>query len=782
MALPVIDPLDLEKFPIVLNGAPLPLVGDVTGTATAANPAGLRLSGGNTFRDYTPWAEQEIITWEAGLGHGKIGDNGAWFGELHTLFGDLRLPRNFSLDPMDIDKPTNIAWTTDDLMESGFVRGSDDVLYAFYGREIFEYDSGSGNWSTWLDTIGLMYNVADAYDTDFYIIDMCCFQNYLIVLTRPFFRKSTPVADANNVIHGTSLTGEFLYNVEVAAGPVHYAHYAPNVWAIDLETKAVLSVQYSGATPILTTTLASVQLTPAPFFQRDDVGILGTMCATVCSVHNGYLFIAGPAGFAYTSGERRSGAYNVPDSWLWEGFWADSYSSGSTTSVTHHQRIISPFNCSTFYGGSNWATGLASIQGQTISDFSVYLSTSKDLYLLDLAVPTTVPVMEYSGVSVRNGKEMMNHNNDIYVPVGGGLFRFTASGQTVPVGIDQLPENPEIGSTPANTSIMRGHIGLASSPGTLVSGVSAIDLSTGTRLSGYTMALKSQGWHMIRPIAGPMYYDPELQKIFTFWSALRSAADLDSFVVESPFVDNLSDDRIMGNTGYETGESKMHLGFFSADAPLLDKDWQSISVYGRCFDEQHWAKIDYQLLDAPVECEWFYDTDDTSWVTAGTIDSGTSAEFFIPTSHDCEPSRSSKWIALRVTLSDSLAGEGTPIVEGIKLKYFTPIADYFRFSYSVVLPAECLNDLCGVPLVGYVQEDWDQALREAACAVEPVPFRDIDGKWYLVRVESESRRIAKVAYVGPPTYREQEISWSLVLTQLMNPSICEDGWESACPP
>jgi hypothetical protein len=109
-----------------------------------------------------------------------------------------------------------------------------------------------------------------------------------------------------------------------------------------------------------------------------------------------------------------------------------------------------------------------------------------------------------------------------------------------------------------------------------------------------------------------------------------------------------------------------------------------------------------------------------------------------------------------------------------------PIPDYFRFQYSTTL-SECLTDMCGINLPMYDQALWDEAIREAACSVEPVHFRDMDGKEYLVRVESESRRVSKLAYVGPPAFRTYDISWSVVLIEVMNPSMCDPSWEPTCP-
>lgn len=184
------------------------------------------------------------------------------------------------------------------------------------------------------------------------------------------------------------------------------------------------------------------------------------------------------------------------------------------------------------------------------------------------------------------------------------------------------------------------------------------------------------------------------------------------------------------------------------------------------------------MIDDPTLCKWRYDEDESDWVTAGYFEDGTSAEFFIPTSNQCAVPRGSKWLALRLVLTG--LGTGTPIIDAIKLKYFVPILDYFRFSFAVGLPKDCLNDGCGIELPEYDQSLWDEAIRDAVCSIEPVKFRDIDGTWYEVRVESASRRIEKVDYGSG--VRKWDISWSLVLVQLNSTTICGPEWvPPVCP-
>lgn len=467
-----------------------------------------------------------------------------------------------------------------------------------------------------------------------------------------------------------------------------------------------------------------------------------------------------------------------------------------------YHRLSTLLDLSTSYGGSNWVTGFAGIQGQTAGDISVYMATSKGLYLLDLAIPVPVKVMSFNGHSVRNGKGMITHNNDIYIPYdyGKSVWRYTASGQIVNVGLDLTPVEPTIPRAGYTGNAGGPRISqLASSPNMVLASTNIGGLESSATTRPPIFGLKSQGWHALHgqgtamgtaAVPGGVIYNASEKEVHWISAEARSVAATSVKFNRFEFSDADRD----ASTRQDTGT--MFLGWFDAGSPVLDKDWHSITLYGTCLDHPNFTiEVFYSISDVTRENDCTFQASLPEWDPleyTGLAEQYTfddqNPEYILPTLADecygISKPRSGIFlgVSVRITRTGGSAGSTTPVIKGVKIKYFTPIDDYLRFSYSVVLPSECLNDLCGVPLVGYVQADWDEAIREAACSVEPVPFRDLDGKWYLIRVESESRRISKVAYVGPPSYREFEIAWSLVMTQVMNPTMCQDGWTPACPP
>lgn len=841
LTLPVIDPADLEKFPLVLNGAPLALVGDVVGTASAANPAGLRVTGGNILRDYTPWTELELDDWAQGIGHADVEDGGFFSSVgVNTTQKGMRthIAEKTVTNMMGVAtaNDTTRRWTTDPYMESGFVEASDGNIYAFYGHTIFKYTVDTGVWSPFLTDLTGIFSTNWKTQRDCYIIDMCEYAGYLVFVTTPFFRKSTanpvPAGNPGHILAQgtpTEVDDFTYYSLGISGSGASLqgsrSYVAPNVFAVDMADATKVFAVGGGD---------SVSL---PLFYTDPINmgtiVVGTatdqfglpintqrhpyresgVCATACQTFGGFLFIGGSMGFMYTNGasflsDTPTPVMETPKWWDFEG--ADGLLMHTTFPSTYLvARLESPFNLSIKHGGGRWVTGFGGMQGQTIGETSVYMSTSRNLFLCDLAVPTLVEVMDYDGNYVRNGKGMVAYQNDLYIPTMNGVKRFTQSGQVIDVGVDALlPENPVTNAGVTNyyhhIDLTPGVDGVFSSMGSYAPSRAA---NTGRRVPFGVAMLKGQGWHQIinsTPVTRMtgIHYTPALRTLFImsgaeekFWNrtvVVGGSVTISVGMHKVPYGSSVSviDNMVATTDDAYVTTGNVNLGWYSAGAPLLDKDWHSISIQGRCFDSTHYVRVWCRISNVPVLCGWEIDSPrDTppllGWRELGVVNVLNGGELFIPTSLDnCDLplvfTRAGRYI--NIFLEFVGTADQSPIVEAVKLKYFVPIEDYFRFSYSTVLPKDCLTDMCGNILPQYDQALWDQALREAACSVEPVHFRDLDGKEYLVRVESESRRISKVAYVGPPNYREMEISWSLVFTQVMNPSMCEGTWVPMCLP
>jgi len=220
---------------------------------------------------------------------------------------------------------------------------------------------------------------------------------------------------------------------------------------------------------------------------------------------------------------------------------------------------------------------------------------------------------------------------------------------------------------------------------------------------------------------------------------------------------------------------------FDAGAVTLQKDWNSIAVYGSCFHSGSKLTCYYRLtkgIASALACEQYgLHYADTGWVNAGTkLFDATSAlaggvvewNFPIPRT------QSSTAIEIKFLVERSAtAALVTPIINAIRLQHHDYIQDYYRFNLTVGLPGDCLTDACGALVTGYNRATYDMWIRDAVCKTVPVSFVDCDGQQYYVRVESASRRMTNMGSIPTTGSRNLDIAWSLVLTQLEPDSICD---------
>lgn len=827
MPLPVIGADVMERVSIILNGAPLMITGDQSGIASAANPAGLRLAGGSLFRDYTPWTEREFDDWSMGLGHDDMKQNGFLWSEVDTSDGNKiqLLPGTARQSLSSEDTSSAGGWNGYPFWESKIIEASDGKLYSFYGFNIYRYNDTTNTWASWFDIRNTIFHANYIAQREVYIIDLCEFNGHIVIVTTPFFRSTsskTPPALWTHTLGRPNTTGDY-YIQNVYQSSELFTTITPNVFAIRISdstpfivgsggVSGTLPLQYTGPLEVTSIRIGS-SVDPSTDEIRDVYNYRGSgACATACFSYGGYLFIGGSAGYQYTSGTpetkvARKGPFITPDTpayWFFEGIDAiGPENSGSANQIITYN-LESDLNLSTRHGESRWVTGFAAMQGDTVGDFYVYMTTTEGLYSCDMALPTLIRVLQYDGENPGNGRGIITHQNDIYIPtyrsaslgansfpVGGDVIRFTQGGQVVNVGLDQTPVTPNVGVAAAgattNVTDMASTLQLATAPNMLLAGLYGEDptLASSHQAPPKIVGLKGQGWHAMVPrhteagvsygVVRGLYYRASNQTLY--WNNISSK---NSSPAEVEFLRVLLLD--VDKATYTRSNGYIWLGYFDAETPLLQKDWHSISLYGDCLDDPA-INVDvyWEIVDSIPDCGHVRQTPlpaNTYVYATGSV----NGEYIIPTTADqCGDGRAGRYISLALRLRTTDTSKG-PVIRGIKVKYFVPIDDYFRFNYSVTLPKECLNDLCGDPIEEYVQSDWDEAIREAACSIEPVPFRDIDGKWYLVRIESESRRIDKVDYVGAPEYRKYDITWSLSFVQTHNPSLCDDSWEPICPP
>lgn len=384
-------------------------------------------------------------------------------------------------------------------------------------------------------------------------------------------------------------------------------------------------------------------------------------------------------------------------------------------------------------------TGMAGVMNGALVEQIMYISTGTSLYAL-LAGDVVLEVSKWPGNNANNGRGMIAHMGDVYVPVGRSMMRITSSGDLIPMG-------PDLGA-----GLPRERDGYnvccVSTLTFMYSMVSPQDI--GSNEAPSVWAWSGEGWHQV--ISG--YGNKKGRGLF--YSRLYSYMFMvheDGSCLRVYIPDDSTAMRRGDNMRYET-IGFLDTGHYFGDLREVDKLWGDVAVHG-CFPTGTSIQVYYTTLPDMVMCGANWSSSDETWTLLGTV-SATGEKLVFPTS--------GKQIRLKFVLLTT-NDAATPMITAVVLEYIPRVVQQWAFQLSIKLPVECLTYRDGSYVPGYVQSVWDAAVRQACMSVVPVSFTDIDGKEYSVAVTAFSRRVANIGCADDDSL-EGDIFWSLSLLQL----------------
>lgn len=362
-------------------------------------------------------------------------------------------------------------------------------------------------------------------------------------------------------------------------------------------------------------------------------------------------------------------------------------------------------------------TGIQHLYLGSLGQSRLFVSTTRQLYMI---LPGDIPVgglLSWPTV----GTDMTTHQNELYIPVGNGLARYSPSGSTFQVGLDQnfgLPAD-KFGPVLFMESTPRG-------------------LMAAVRDTVY--AYNGEGWRYIVVADGDitgMHYDvvDDTLIVTTVTNSYKVALKpYDGQAASGPYE----------LTGY------LDTGNIFGGLRLLTKDWHEIVINGD-FPSGTSVMVEYT-------------TDGITYTTLGTATSDATTLAWA-CNGDTRPS--ARVMRLRVTLTTTDENI-TPVLEGLVIRYLPYVTDTARWTYSFTLPKDCLLDACKNPIAGYNQTDWDCAIRNAIAGTRPVPMVDYDGRSYSVAVTDWNYRLSNREFVDGAISFDKV--WTLQLLET-----CGDG-------
>jgi hypothetical protein len=821
------------EFDFFLGGHGFMLQEGGASVASVNNPPGLSTAGGNVLREYGQWTEDEWADFSNGAGQRTPANNGFLHSSGDTLRGGWRLQQQIYKEQILAGVAPGIATQGAFFAEyNGYVLlGVDNKLFVverdaatfapsilstitfnIYGPDnLFSY-AWPFSWKEidqaepWFPLEGgTELGTPGGNDwriegttlkSTFRITGMCIFGDYLALAITgyqqgPFFSEWY-----NNPLTPNMLTPPGLYLVDLsplksaaplATQPLKMA--ATGYFAYDPQAEP-FKEDWTADDPDWIETVGRV---------REPYAAVG------CTVIGGLLFFWSGNGVFYTNGlphhdfdrstdkSTAAGVMSVePTAAANWGWYATLLKSASNDT-----RFVRGPHGGTLAGDAAHAeriTGMVALQGMTVSEKVTYVATTHGLYAL--ITDEFFSVTRWGEAFWYNGLGCIEHQGDAYFPVGTGLVRVTPTGQVVQMGLDHTP-------TRAYKSVARHANALLSVRGALFSGAE-VPLPTDTvsgslshNVATRGWVFESQGWHpLMSRHPGEAGYDDDWMMVMqgafyhgatrTLWFVTSNGHpevvnvglkdDVVAYCATFPERMPSSDTDIVR---YYAPTGWLVLPPFDAGALALQKDWNSVAVYGACFSPGSTIECLYRLSNGIASAEGCAEGIDQGGVHyANTGWTSLGVKTFVSTTHGLVEWRwplpranSSLAVELKFRVTRGSVSL-SPHIQAIRLQHHDSIKDYFRFNLSVNLPAECLHDACRVLVPGYDRDTYDAWVRDAVCSEVPVSFVDVDGHQYYVRVETASRRTTPT--VVPTTgQRSADIVWSLVLSELHPDSLCD---------
>lgn len=462
---------------------------------------------------------------------------------------------------------------------------------------------------------------------------------------------------------------------------------------------------------------------------------LGVMNSKHVALFDGNIYFALGAKLAYfpvggsavTTTATDAHGFETWNGYLWRYYNNNVYYSADTSTWT------GPIEC----GSTDYA-----VRSMAGMDQQMYVATDEALWMI---APGDIPVgiMRWGSISSENGADMINHQNALYIAVGGRVVRFTADGTAQDIFVkrdDDLP-NSRLGRVEALVSMNSMVVALVSP-----------QLTTTLDYAKSLWAYNGQGWHFLGALptgrttyaatspvwnsSNALYYDYGGTR--ALWAAPCS---------EQAYFFNMSDYAL--NPYSDPASLYMPAGWLQTDRFYggqveLEKDWESVRVWGQ-FETGASVKVYWQ------------DEGSTAWELLGTVDS--DGEELRWSDYSTRPA--GRWIKLGLLLLTTDRAV-SPQVTAVGVKFLPMVSDRERWQLAILVSPE--QEMLDGERNTYTVAQQLSHLRSMVQRVPPCIYEDVDGTQYEVKVLNASRNMlrydvvlsnqAKIQYVYQMTVEQ----------------------------
>ncbi len=386
-----------------------------------------------------------------------------------------------------------------------------------------------------------------------------------------------------------------------------------------------------------------------------------------------------------------------------------------------------------------------SIRGLAGLGDSIYASTDAGLWVVspgnlawwDGESPAVEGIAPWGVLATTNGRGMIAHRGDLYIPVGRDLLRFTRGGGIIDIvgmglnNVDGLPADRQ-GQAICLAGLNNWLVAAIAPTGSISSGKASV------------WAYRD-GWHHILSLpVGTTIRHMSFQRDTNYlWVICKD----DSFCypvrvvlpsdTNNPAFDNSSTIRFQPYGWLETD-------WFYGGLREIYKDFESIFVSGEQMSNG-WCKVYWQ------------DEGSTAWEYLGQV---TEDDQELRWSSGASRPNSRK-IKVGLLLYGN-SSNATPVVDAVRVKFQPMLTDLFRWTLLVRVEdnIQMLDGAVDSRTSSEIEDDIEAVLR----SVPPVTLVDVDGTSYKVKAEGGWMKLRRLVYNGSMDY---EANYQVALRQVI---------------
>ncbi len=416
--------------------------------------------------------------------------------------------------------------------------------------------------------------------------------------------------------------------------------------------------------------------------------------------------------------------------------------------VAHGNALWYTADFSTWEGPIYVGSSAYTIRGMAGMEDSLYLATEEALWRL---APGDVVqgVVPWPSQSETNGRRMVNHAGNLYIPLGNRVWMFAANGTLQDMWLDD------------STQIPPAYMGQIHSLASTHLGLVATVQPTDNSLAPSVWLMTANGWHVLAVLppgagAGRVVTDAINKRL---WIATRCGLMFSIYMEPMAAAPLYNANQTWAPVGW------CEWDWYTGDLVDVDKDWESVTIYG-----------DNITVNQPVSV-YYRTTESGAWRLLGSVTTENAELRWNELSYRPAGPKLKLGVLLgratRAQQQSMLGGqtqpyEQTPAIRAIRVKHHPMLTD--RWRWQLTLPAHDGQQMPDGTINPYTGAEIRAHLDSLITRVSPFVLEDVSGTQYEVKVVGATRNVTAWRWLAPGGAPEIQYVYTLTLDQVTTES------------